>query len=124
MSMKKSKKHQAKDEEGGIVYSTNPGRNPFAALGDLIDDNEGNTSESSELLHLHFEKKGRNGKPVTLVHNWSSGEVAKEHEKPIKSSCGVGGSYKDETLILQGDQRDKVEAYAMSQDWISKRIGA
>ncbi len=119
---KKSKKHQSKNEDGGIVYSTNPGWNPFAELNNLVDEpTEGNEVDT---LTLHFEKKGRNGKPVTLVKNWTSETLLKETGKAIQQYCGVGGSIKDDVLLLQGDQREKIEAFAAKQQLKTKRVGA
>ncbi|MCH8545562.1 MAG: translation initiation factor [Cryomorphaceae bacterium] len=119
---KKSKKHQSKSEEGGIVYSTNPGWNPFEALSNLIDDTA--DDEGNEVLTLHFEKKGRNGKPVTLVKNWASEASLKETGKAMQQHCGVGGSIKNGVLLLQGDQREKIEAFASANKLKTKRVGA
>lgn len=119
---KKSKKHQSKGEEGGIVYSTNPGWNPFAELNNLVDDTK--ADEDGIVLTLHFEKKGRNGKPVTIVKNWESEASLKKIGKAMQQHCGVGGSMKDGVLLLQGDQRVKIEAFAVDNNLKTKRVGA
>jgi translation initiation factor 1 len=105
--------------------------NPFEALAALKnilpEENEGATAELEEVnevssirekLHLRFERKGRNGKPVTIVTNWSSTEIAEMHERDLKKHCGVGGSLKNGELILQGNQIDAVKTYAKEQGWI------
>ncbi|MCC5917300.1 MAG: translation initiation factor [Cryomorphaceae bacterium] len=112
---KKSKKHSAKGENGGIVYSTSPGWNPFAALEDLVSPEE--DSVEGESLVMRYEKKGRSGKPVTVVEGWRNNQLPKETERQIKQHCGVGGSFKDGILILQGNQRQAFKLFSKDRKW-------
>jgi translation initiation factor 1 len=120
---KKSKKHQSKNPDGGIVYSTNEQWNPFAELSALQSEQNDNQADENAYLHIHYEKKGRNGKPVTIVKGWPSDDDIREHSKALKQTCGVGGSVKDDAILLQGDQRSIVEDYASKKKMKTKRIG-
>jgi translation initiation factor 1 len=61
-------------------------------------------------LIIRFEK--RNGKPATIVSNYDGTEAElKELATALKKHCGVGGSAKDDELLIQGDVRSKVADY-------------
>jgi len=58
-------------------------------------------------LIIRFEK--RNGKPATIISNFIGSEVdLKDLAGKIKKHCGVGGSAKDDEILIQGDVRIKV----------------
>lgn len=61
-------------------------------------------------LIIRFEK--RNGKPATIVSNYDGTEAElKELATALKKHCGVGGSAKDDEILIQGDVRSKVADY-------------
>jgi translation initiation factor 1 len=66
---------------------------------------------------LRIEKKGRGGKVVTIVDdNMECSETQiLELAKVLKQYCGVGGSVKEEGIVLQGDVRPKVVNYMRSK---------
>ena len=77
-----------------------------------------------EPLVCKFEKKGRNGKPVTIVEGWEgSEEELKNISKKIKTTLGIGGSEKDGTIIIQGDNRDKIMNILKEMGYKTKRVG-
>src|SRR5690606_4098961 len=54
-----------------------------------------------------YEK--RKGKPITILEGYTGAtEDFKILAKDIKSTLSVGGSFKDDTVIIQGDYRDKI----------------
>ncbi len=60
-------------------------------------------------LKVTLDKKQRAGKVVTLI----TGFEGKEEDvlnlsKQLKSVCGTGGSVKDDIIIVQGDNRQKI----------------
>jgi translation initiation factor 1 len=60
-------------------------------------------------LRVRLETKHRGGKAVTLVLGFEGKEEdLEELGKKLKNFCGTGGSVKDNEVIIQGDQRDKV----------------
>lgn len=80
--------------------------------------------KQTEPLICKFEKKGRNGKPVTLVEGFEgSDEELKNISKKIKTSLGIGGSEKDGTIIIQGDNRDKIMRILHELGYKTKRVG-
>ena len=75
-------------------------------------------------LVCKFEKKGRNGKPVTLVEGFEGdAEGLKELSKKIKTTLGIGGSEKDGIIIIQGDNRDKIMKLLQDEGYKTKRVG-
>lgn len=77
-----------------------------------------------EPLFCKYEKKGRNGKPVTLIEGFEgSDEELKKISKKIKTTLGIGGSEKDGTIIIQGDNRDKIMEILKNMGYKTKRVG-
>ncbi len=63
------------------------------------------------IVRLHRETKGRGGKAVTLIRGLPvTGDALKSLAKALKQKCGVGGSIKDDTVEIQGDQRQLLKA--------------
>lgn len=57
------------------------------------------------------EKKGRGGKEVTVVEQLALGAAELEiWLKALKDALGCGGTVAGETLVLQGDHRERVRA--------------
>ena len=60
-------------------------------------------------LWVKLDKKGRAGKTVTLISGFIGTENdLKELGKMLKNRCGVGGTTKDQTILIQGDSKQKV----------------
>ena len=71
-----------------------------------------------EPLHLRIEKKGRNGKVVTIVSGFTGlTGIIEDLSRTLKSHCGVGGSVKDREIVLQGDLRSKVADVLRAQGY-------
>ncbi|RST28167.1 translation initiation factor [Chryseobacterium lacus] len=80
--------------------------------------------EQKEALICKFEKKGRNGKPVTLIEGFEgTDEDLKNLSKKIKTTLGIGGSEKDGIIIIQGDNRDKIMKILHNLGYKTKRVG-
>ncbi len=62
-----------------------------------------------QLLKVRLDARHRGGKIVTLVEGFSGTEADLEQlGKQLKSYCGTGGSVKNNEIIIQGDNREKV----------------
>lgn len=71
-----------------------------------------------------YEKKGRNGKPVTILENYNvADEDLKQLAKELKSQLGVGGSAKDGIIVIQGNYRDKIMDILKEKGFSVKRVG-
>ena len=75
-------------------------------------------------LEAHYSVKGRAGKPVTIVKGFKgTKDQIKELAKLLKNKCGVGGSIKNEEIIIQGKYRDKITLILTDQGHNVKRVG-
>ncbi|MBF0595942.1 translation initiation factor [Faecalibacter rhinopitheci] len=75
-----------------------------------------------EPLICKFEK--RKGKVNTIIEGYTGADDDfKLLAKEIKQFLGVGGSFKDEQIIIQGDYRDKIMAYLKDKGFKVKRVG-
>ncbi|MGB0777885.1 MAG: translation initiation factor [Flavobacteriaceae bacterium] len=116
--MGKKKKLGGFSELGGFVFSTNDDFKP--------EENQENESlkPNEQLLEAHFSNKGRGGKTVTLIKGFEgSNEERKALCKLLKNQCGVGGSVKDEDIIIQGKVRDKIIEILKKEGYRVKRVG-
>lgn len=88
-----------------IVYSTNPD----FQYEQEEDDAPESIDKKQQKLRVCIEKKGRGGKTVTLINGFiGQEEDLKELGKLLKSKCGVGGSVKDGTILIQGDFKSRI----------------
>ncbi|MFD1384054.1 translation initiation factor [Rhodanobacter aciditrophus] len=109
-----------------LVYSTDQGR-LCPECNQAIDDCRCSTADQplgSGNVKIQLETKGRKGKGVTLVKDLAlTADELKALGKKLKNHCGVGGSVKDGTIEIQGDQRPKIKAFLESQGIKAKIAG-
>ena len=80
--------------------------------------------EQKNPLICKFDKKGRNGKPETLIEGFEgTEEELKQISKKIKTTLGIGGSEKDGIIVIQGDNRDKIMKILQDMGYKTKRVG-
>jgi translation initiation factor 1 len=95
----------AKFNDFNLVFSTNPDFVPHNDAEEEIPT----LSPGQQKLYVSLDKKQRKGKKVTLVEGFVGREDdLKELGKMLKSKCGVGGSVKDNQVIIQGDFKEKI----------------
>ncbi len=69
-----------------------------------------------------YEK--RKGKPITILEGYTGAtEDFKILAKEIKTKLSVGGSFKDDKIIIQGDYRDKIMKMLKDKGFSVKRVG-
>jgi translation initiation factor 1 len=94
-----------KKEKINIVYSTNPDYQfEFEEEEEVIT-----LPNEQQLLYVSIDRKQRAGKEVTLIEGFIGNDNdLKELAKKLKNKCGVGGSAKDNEILIQGNFKDKI----------------
>lgn len=97
---------------------------------DHVESNE--PEEIQELEHVLYVQKEpmickfekRKGKATTIIEGYEgSDEDFKILAKEIKTKLSVGGTFKDDSIIIQGDYRDKIMAILKEKGFKTKRVG-
>jgi translation initiation factor 1 len=107
-----------KPDTRGFVYSTDPDFKFENAREKEFDT----LVPSLQKLSVKLDAKQRAGKAVSLIE----GFVGKSEDlellgKVLKAFCGTGGSVKERTIIIQGDQRDKVLQWLLKNGYSKTR---
>lgn len=69
-----------------------------------------------------YEK--RKGKAITLLEGYTgSKEDFKKLTKTLKQQLSVGGSFKDDKILIQGDYRAQIMAILKAKGFKVKRVG-
>ncbi len=102
----------------GIVYSTEPG----------VVSNESEAGETEtppadqQLLVVKIDAKQRAGKLVTLITGFSGSTADLEKlGRELKSFCGTGGSVKNNEILIQGDNKEKVSQWLHKKGYTKAR---
>jgi translation initiation factor 1 len=68
---------------------------------------------------LRLEKKGRGGKTVTVVAGLprNAGFLAALASE-LKKACGTGGTAAEESVEIQGDQRERLRPLLAAKGWL------
>ncbi|MDI1255686.1 MAG: translation initiation factor [Flavobacterium sp.] len=75
-----------------------------------------------EPMICKFEK--RKGKPTTIIEGYTGAdEDFKILAKELKTKLSVGGTFKDDAIIIQGDYRDKIMQILKEKGFKVKRVG-
>ena len=69
-----------------------------------------------------YEK--RKGKPITILEGYNGAEKDfKKLAKELKTKLSVGGTIKNDAIIIQGDYRDKIMDILKAKGFNVKRVG-
>ncbi|TAI48867.1 translation initiation factor [Flagellimonas allohymeniacidonis] len=76
----------------------------------------------SDPIICKYEK--RKGKPVTILEGYNGADSDfKKLTSDLKSFLSVGGSFKKDIIIIQGDYRDKIMDFLKGHGFAVKRVG-
>ncbi|CUS48665.1 MAG: translation initiation factor Eif-1 [Idiomarinaceae bacterium HL-53] len=106
-----------RDQLSQLVYSTDQGKILPEAPSEEVPQGDG-------VVRIRRETKGRKGKGVTVIEGLAQTKDAlKDIAKSLKKRCGVGGSVKEYTIEIQGDQRDVCKNWLEEQGYKVKLAG-
>ena len=108
-----------KNNKDGFVYSTNK---DFQ-----FESNEDEPIQSlapqNQNLKIYLDRLG-GGKMVSRVNGFVGNEEDLEAlGKMLKQKCGVGGSVKNDEILIQGDHRDKILKLLIENNYKAKKAG-
>lgn len=87
----------------------------------VTDSNNGLWMQEEPII-CKYEK--RKGKPITILEGYTGAkDDFKLLAKEIKQTLSVGGSFKDDKIIIQGDYRDKIMLILKHKGFNIKRVG-
>ncbi|MCF8273510.1 MAG: translation initiation factor [Flavobacteriaceae bacterium] len=93
----------------------------------IVEETSNNSSDNhlwmqNEPIICKYEK--RKGKPITILEGYTGADHDfKTLTKEIKQKLSVGGSFKDDKIIIQGDYRDKIMQMLKEKGFNVKRVG-
>jgi len=75
-----------------------------------------------EPIICKYEK--RKGKPITILEGYNGAEKDfKKLAQDLKKKLSVGGTFKNNSIIIQGDYRDKIMILLQEMGFKTKRVG-
>lgn len=112
---------QKKQRFEGIVYST---AENFDYVASEFDETVETKPVNQQKLKVLLDKKARKGKIVTIVEGFVGTENdLNDLAKKLKQKCGVGGSAKDGSIIIQGDFKNKIFDFLKAEGYGIKLVG-
>ena len=97
-----SKKEKSR---GNVVYSTNPD----FQFQHYEEEEQDTLPNNQQRCYVSIDRKQRAGKEVTLIEGFTGTEDdLNDLGKLLKSKCGVGGTVKDNEILIQGNFKDKI----------------
>ena len=116
--IERMKKNDWKDRLN-IVYSTNP--NFQYETGE--EEESETLPKEKQLLRIQLDKRNRGGKQVCLISGFTGrNDDLNELAKWLKTRCGVGGSVKENEIIIQGDFRKKIFGILLEEGYVKARM--
>ena len=106
----------ARDRESRLVYSTGGKVEPVAKP-------EPPAAGPNKGVRIRLDRRA-SGRVVTVITGLPGprGDI-EQLGRELRAGCGTGGTTRDDTIELQGDHRDKVEAALARHGLRSKRSG-
>ncbi|MCK5401482.1 MAG: translation initiation factor [Flavobacteriaceae bacterium] len=97
-----------------------PGHSPIESTEDIKESQK--IWIQHEPIICKYEK--RKGKPITILEGYTGAtDDFKNLAKELKKKLSVGGSFKDDKIIIQGNYRDKIMQILKEKGFAVKRVG-
>ena len=101
-----------------IVYSTDNGSYRDDELTDIH-----HPKPSQQKVRLHLDRRG-GGKIVTIIKGLvHEDEIMVNLTKELKKRCGVGGSFKENKILIQGNKREIIKEILLKKGYDVKLSG-
>jgi len=96
-----------------LVYSTDPAlRQQLKSKNKISTSAPSRNDPQDDVIRIHRETKGRGGKGVSIITGLTLSEPQlNDLAKKLKQHCGTGGTLKNGTIEIQGDQREKIKQW-------------
>ncbi len=92
------------------------------SLEEVLPEVEHELYVQKEPMICKFEK--RKGKAITIISGYEGEEEDfKLLAKELKNKLAVGGTFKDNEIIIQGDYREKIMKLLQEKGFKTKRVG-
>ncbi|HXB39443.1 MAG TPA: translation initiation factor [Bacteroidia bacterium] len=112
-------KKNKNNKEDGLVYSTNRS----LSFENNKEESAESLSPAQQNLRIHLDRLG-GGKFISRVAGFSGSEEELEKlGKELKQKCGVGGTVKNDEILIQGDHRDKILTILQKAGYSVKKAG-
>ena len=103
-----------------IVYSTDEN---YSLSEEEVDSYTIEIPPEKQDLRLHLQRLPGN-RTITIVKGFiGRDKILIDLSKYLKKSCGVGGSVKNHTILIQGNHRDKIVELLNERDFKVKVSG-
>ena len=103
---------------GSLVFTTGTQGNSFFDEVNIQPVTGKDLASHKLELRVYRDKKNRRGKVATIVTGYRGNlQFLKDLGKELKKECGVGGTVKNNEIIIQGDFKDKVIASLISKGY-------
>jgi translation initiation factor 1 len=111
-------KRMARDRDSRLVYST-----AGAVEAKRSPEPVATPAGAGKGVRIRLDRRA-SGRLVTVVTGVpGTGQEVEALGRELRTGCGTGGTTRDHTIELQGDHRDKVEAFLSRRGLRSKRAG-
>ena len=80
-------------------------------------------SEQQNIIKIKIDRKGRNGKSVTIISGFKKNEDLETLASELKKIAGCGGTVKDGIIEIQGEKKEIVNKYLLKKGFKTKLIG-
>lgn len=84
--------------------------NPENAPEMPADEGDSPLIDTQSAIRIHLQRN-KGGKVATVIKGFTDDDdfdALKDLAKQLKTACGVGGSFKNNEIIIQGNKRDQV----------------